>query len=100
MVEVVFRDVQKKYFSHDLSNTFGSSDAAGDVVTGVAALCSAIIGDRSFLKSQVTDWLAKTQGGSIQTVGLRRALLATYNDRIGRTTRYLCHIGPLLTAAR
>lgn len=83
MVEAIFRDIQKLYFPGDIAGTFISPVGSNGVIAGVAALCSAIIGDRPFLKSQVLEWLSKSQGGSIQTIGLRRALLATYNDRNG-----------------
>ncbi|OQD72946.1 hypothetical protein PENDEC_c018G04184 [Penicillium decumbens] len=81
VVEAIFRNIQKLYFPDDLAGTFISPVGSNGVIAGVAALCSAIIGDRPFLKSQVLEWLSKSQGGSIQTIGLRRALLATYNDR-------------------
>jgi telomere length regulation protein len=83
VAEAIFRDIQKLYFPDDLAGTSTSPVGSNGVITGVAALCSAIIGDRPFLKSQVSEWLSKSQGGSIQTIGLRRALLATYNDRNG-----------------
>jgi telomere length regulation protein len=83
VLEAIFRDVQKKYFSDDLSESFKQSDAANSVISGVAALCKIVIADRPFLKDQILGWLSKSQGGSIQTVGLRRALLATYNDSTG-----------------
>ncbi|GLI78396.1 telomere binding protein [Penicillium ochrochloron] len=80
VLEAIFRDVQKKYFSDDLSEAFRQSDASNDVIAGVAALCKVIIADRPFLKDQILGWLSKSQGGSIQTIGLRRALLTIYGD--------------------
>lgn len=86
ILEAIFRDIQKKYFSEDLSGV-GSSAAPNEIITGAATLCSAIIGDRIFLRNQITEWLAKSQGGSIQTVGLRRALSATFTDQSGKFCR-------------
>lgn len=83
MLESIFRDVQKKYFSDDLSENFKQSDASNSLISGVAALCQVIIADRPFLKDQILGWLSKSQGGSIQTIGLRRALLAAYNNSAG-----------------
>ncbi|KAF3389275.1 DNA replication checkpoint protein tel2 [Penicillium rolfsii] len=80
LLEAIFRDLQKKYFSDDLSAPFKQSDPFNNTIAGVAALCKVIIGDRPFLKDQIMSWLSKSQGGSIQTIGLRRALLAIYND--------------------
>ncbi|KAJ5133839.1 hypothetical protein N7526_005204 [Penicillium atrosanguineum] len=81
MIEAIFRDIQKLYFPDDLAGTLKSPDKSDDIIAGVSALCSAILGGRPFLQSQVSEWLSKSQGGSIQTIGLRRALLATYNDQ-------------------
>lgn len=86
ILEAIFRDIQKKHFPEDLSGA-RSSVAPNETITGVATLCSAIIGDRIFLRNQITEWLAKSQGGSIQTVGLRRALLATFTDQAGKFPR-------------
>lgn len=80
VIEAVFRDSQKKHFLGELPGMVGQPTSPSEVIKGVAALCSEVIGDRPFLKIQVMDWLSKSQGGSIQTLGLRRALLATYND--------------------
>ncbi|CEO60321.1 hypothetical protein PMG11_04953 [Penicillium brasilianum] len=80
VLESIFRDVQKKYFSDDLSENFKQSDASNSFISGVAALCQVIIANRPFLKDQILGWLSKSQGGSIQTIGLRRALLAAYNN--------------------
>ncbi|KAJ5665821.1 uncharacterized protein N7477_008269 [Penicillium maclennaniae] len=80
-IEAVFRDIQKVYFSDDLTGTSNSPVRSDDIIAGVSALCWAILGGRPFLQSQISEWLSKSQGGSIQTIGLRRALLATYTDR-------------------
>lgn len=83
MIEAIFRDIQKRYFSADISGDFEQLAVQNEIVTGVSALCSAIIGGRPSLKNQISEWLSKSQGGSIQTIGLRRALLATYHDSGG-----------------
>lgn len=62
----------------------GQSIAPSEPIKGVAALISTIISSRPDLESQVVEWLSKSQGGSISTLGLRRALLATYNNRGGK----------------
>ena len=94
VLEAIFRDVQKKYFSGDLSEPSGQPDASNSIITGVAALCKIIIADRPFLKHQVLGWLSKSQGGSIQTIGLCRALLATYSDSAGKvgSNSWTCQI--------
>ncbi|CAI7633893.1 unnamed protein product [Penicillium discolor] len=79
-VEAIFRDMQRKHFSDDLSGTKGQSIAPSEPIKGVAALISTIISSRPDLESQVVEWLSKSQGGSIGTLGLRRALLATYSN--------------------
>lgn len=47
----------------------------------MAALISTVISSRPDLENQVVEWLSKSQGGSINTLGLRRALLATFINR-------------------
>ncbi|GFF55840.1 DNA replication checkpoint protein tel2 [Aspergillus udagawae] len=79
-LESVFRDLQKKYFPVSISY-LDFAKTSGQNVEGVAALCSIIISKSPHLMSQVSDWLAKGQAGSIYTVGLRRALLAALSDR-------------------
>jgi telomere length regulation protein len=81
-LESVFRDLQKKYFPVSISY-LDFSNTSDQNVEGVAALCSIIISKRPHLVSQLSDWLAKGQAGSIHTVGLRRALLAALSDRKG-----------------
>lgn len=81
MMEAIFRDVQKKYFSEEVSMKTDST--SNQTIDGVAALFSHIIGNRPYLESQVADWLSKGQGGSIQTVGLRRALIANLASKNG-----------------
>jgi telomere length regulation protein len=88
VVEAIFRDVQKKHFSEDLAGTITQPFTPDEIVKGVAALCAIIIGSRPFLKSQILDWLSKSQGGSIQTLGLRRALLATLATQEGKFDHY------------
>ncbi|EIT77063.1 telomere length regulation protein-domain-containing protein [Aspergillus flavus] len=76
VLEATFREVEKKYF---LALIDQSNEAIlGQRVNGVAGLCSSIIGEREHIKAQLLDWLSKGQGGSIQTTGLRRALLASF----------------------
>ncbi|KAJ5796017.1 uncharacterized protein N7518_004557 [Penicillium psychrosexuale] len=84
VLEAIFRDVQRRYFSDDLLGTVGQSITTSEPIKGVAALISAVISSRPDLGSQVVDWLSKSQGGSINTLGLRRALLATCskNDNV------------------
>ena len=82
MLEAIFREVDKKYFL----TLIDESDEAilGQRVNGVAGLCSSIIGERQHIQTQLLDWLSKGQGGSIQTIGLRRALLASFADQNGK----------------
>ncbi|KAJ5164051.1 uncharacterized protein N7500_005881 [Penicillium coprophilum] len=81
VVEAIFRDIQRKHFSDDLSGTVSPSSTPSEPIEGVAALISAAIPSHSVLESQVLEWLSKSQGGSINTLGLRRALLATFGNR-------------------
>ena len=81
MMEAIFRDIQKKYFSEDISMEGDSN--SNQTVDGVAALCSHIIGNRPYIESQVADWLSKGQGGSIQTIGLRKALMVYFASKHG-----------------
>ena len=88
VVEAIFRDVQKKHFSEELAGAITQPFTPDEIVKGVAALCAIIIGNRPLLKSQILDWLSKGQGGSVQTLGLRRALLATHADQEGEYDLY------------
>lgn len=88
VIEAIFRDVQKKHFSEESAGTITQAFTPDEIVKGVAALCAAIIGNGPFLKSQILDWLSKSQGGSIQTLGLRRALLATLATQEGEYDHY------------
>lgn len=82
VLEATFREVEKKYF---LALIDQSNEAIlGQRVNGVAGLCSSIIGEREHIKAQLLDWLSKGQGGSIQTTGLRRALLASFTYQKGK----------------
>jgi telomere length regulation protein len=80
-VEAIFRDIQRKHFLDDLSGTVGQSITPSEPIKGVAVLISVMISSRPDLESQVVEWLSKSQGGSINTLGLRRALLATLSNR-------------------
>ncbi|KAL4800755.1 telomere length regulation protein-domain-containing protein [Aspergillus venezuelensis] len=74
LVEAVFRDVEKKYFS---TESFGEDEMVlYQPVSGIAALCSVLISKRAVLENQLVEWLSKGQGGSIQTSALRRAIIA------------------------
>lgn len=62
----------------------GQSIAPSEPIKRVAALISTIISPRPDLESQVIEWLSKSQGGSINTLGVRRAILATSSNRGGK----------------
>ncbi|KAE8352543.1 telomere length regulation protein-domain-containing protein [Aspergillus coremiiformis] len=79
VLEATFRDVEKQYFVTLIDES--NEVVLNKLVNGVAALCSIIIGERQHIQSQLLDWLSKGQGGSIQTIGLRRALLANFADQ-------------------
>lgn len=82
VLEATFRCVEKKYLPDRLSSDEQDSTPA-KLVGDIAALCSVLIHDRTHLQAQLTEWLSKGQGGSIRTVGLRRALLANMVDKPG-----------------
>ena len=87
IVEAVFRDIGKKYFSEEVTGFMGSYKNSSEKVNGVATLCSMFIGGRPHLEAQIVDWLATGQGGSIQTIGLRRAILANFANNKGMLPR-------------
>lgn len=62
----------------------GQSIAPSEPIKGVAAVISTILSSRPDLESQVVEWLSKSQGGSINTLELRRAILATSSNRGGK----------------
>ncbi|KAJ5960912.1 uncharacterized protein N7479_008062 [Penicillium vulpinum] len=80
-VEAIFRDIQIKHFSDDLSGAVSQAIIPSERIEEVAALISAVISSHPDLETQVMEWLSKSQGGSINTLGLRRALLATFSNR-------------------
>ncbi|KAF7593136.1 telomere binding protein [Aspergillus hancockii] len=80
VLEATFRDIEKKHFLNPLAS-YGDDSISGQVVSGIAALCSIVVGKRQNLLTQLLDWLSKGQGGSIQTIGLRRALLAAFANQ-------------------
>lgn len=82
-IEAVFRDVQRKHFSDDLSGPVGHPMASSETIKAVAALSYTVLTSRSNSEALVIEWLSKSQGGSISTLGLRRALLAAYSKRSG-----------------
>jgi telomere length regulation protein len=84
-IEAIFRDVQRTHFSGDLSGSVGQAITSSETVKAVAALCTAVVSCRPNLEPLVVEWLSKSQGGSITTLGLRRALLATYSNRSGQS---------------
>lgn len=81
MMEAIFRDIEKKHLSEEI--LIEEDPTSSQTISGVAALCSTILTNRPQLEGQVIDWLSKGQGGSIQTVGLRRALVVNFADRAG-----------------
>jgi telomere length regulation protein len=96
VLEATFRDIEKKYFLSPLIND-GNDGITGQAVSGVAALCSIVVDKRQILQTHLLDWLSKGQGGSVQTIGLRRALLAVFADQKGNTgSLRLCRL--LLTS--
>ncbi|CAG8920115.1 unnamed protein product [Penicillium salamii] len=80
-IEAVFRDIQRKHFSDDLSGSVGQPMASSETIKAVAALSYTVLTSRSYSEALVIEWLSKSQGGSISTLGLRRALLAAYSKR-------------------
>ena len=84
-LEAIFRDLQRRHFADDLSGSVNQPLASSESIGAVAALCSVVIPSRSHLENLVIEWLSKSQGGSITTLGLRRALLVTYSDRSGQS---------------
>ncbi|RAK96370.1 telomere length regulation TEL2 family protein [Aspergillus ibericus CBS 121593] len=77
ILEAVFRDVERRHFSGEIPGD-KASNTSGQVISSVAALCSILILKRPHLQAHLIDWLSKGQGGSINTVGLRRALVAIF----------------------
>ncbi|KAL4762546.1 telomere length regulation TEL2 family protein [Aspergillus foveolatus] len=73
VLDTIFRDIEKRYFSTE-SFSGNEMDLRGPI-DGVAALCSVLISKRAILENQLVDWLSNGQGGSIQTVSLRRAII-------------------------
>jgi telomere length regulation protein len=83
VLEVSFRDIQRKHFSDEVPGFAGGYQIPNETVRGVATLLSMLIGERSQLEGQIADWLSAGQGGSIHTIGLRRAILANFASRKG-----------------
>jgi telomere length regulation protein len=81
VMEAIFRDTEKKYLSAEI--LVEEDPTSNQTVGGIAALCSIILTNRPHLEAQVIDWLSKGQGGSIHTVGLRRALVVNFADKPG-----------------
>ncbi|KAE8149761.1 telomere length regulation protein-domain-containing protein [Aspergillus avenaceus] len=87
VLEAIFRDIEKKHFLRLLASD--DESLSSKTVDGVAALCSMILGKRQHIRSQLLDWLSKGQGGSIQTIGLRRAVVASLADQTDLVTTLL-----------
>lgn len=83
ILESIFRAIEKKHFSDEVAGVVESYNNSNETVNGVATLCSMLIGNRPHLEAQIADWLAMGQGGSIQTIGLRRAILANFAKNKG-----------------
>jgi telomere length regulation protein len=81
VLDTIFRDIEKRYFSTESFS--GNEMDLGERIDGVAALCSVLISKRAILESQLVDWLSKGQGGSIQTVSLRRAIIVNLAHQEG-----------------
>lgn len=81
MFEAVIHDAQKRYLPGELSGI--ELDSSSRVVGSVAALCSAVFHNNAYLEGQILDWISKGQGGAIQTLGMRRAILATFSSNKG-----------------
>lgn len=81
VTEAIFRDVQKTYLPDDLVDK--EQSVSTETIGGIVTLCSTIVEDQEQLRSQVVEWLATGHGGSIRTIGLRRALVATLAQHEG-----------------
>lgn len=82
VLEATFRCIEKKYLP-DRPSSDEQDNTPSELVGDIAALCSVLVHNRAHLQAQLTEWLSKGQGGSIRTVGLRRALLANMMDKPG-----------------
>ncbi|KAL4882653.1 telomere length regulation protein-domain-containing protein [Aspergillus karnatakaensis] len=81
VLEAILRDIEK---NHLKSDAFGENELElTQPISGVAALCSILISKRANLEGQLMDWLSSGQGGSIQTVGLRRAIIVNLGHQTG-----------------
>ncbi|KAL4990172.1 telomere length regulation protein-domain-containing protein [Aspergillus falconensis] len=74
VLDSIFRDIEKRYFSAESFR--GNRMDLDEPIEDVAALCSVLISKRADLEIQLVDWLSNGRGGSIQTVSLRRAIIA------------------------
>lgn len=88
VLEAIFRDIEKKHFSEELSGV--QEDTASEKINDIAALCANVIGNRPYLEARVLDWLSKGQGGSINTAGLQRAILAAFSPHKGKLDKRIC----------
>lgn len=90
VMEAIFRDIEKKYLSEEILTE--ENPTSSQTVGGIAALCSTILTNRPHLEAQVIDWLSKGQGGSIQTIGLRRAFVVNFANTAGEQCSGLCSV--------
>jgi telomere length regulation protein len=81
VLDTIFRDIEKRCFSTESFS--GNEKDLSEPIDDVAALCSALISKRASLESQLVDWLSDGQGGSIQTVSLRRAIIVNLAHQKG-----------------
>jgi telomere length regulation protein len=79
----VLCDIERRYFPGHIFVEKAEEIKESDVINGVAALCANFISNSQVLESQLKDWLSTGQGGCIQSIGLRRALLAAFSERKG-----------------
>ena len=82
MFRAMFESVQSTYFGFEEPSDPEHSTVSSQTISGAAALCSLITGDRPspLLKYQVKNMLLANPHLTTFTLGFRRALLATYND--------------------
>ncbi|KAL4977598.1 telomere length regulation protein-domain-containing protein [Aspergillus desertorum] len=74
LLDTIFRDIEKRYFYTESLSVNGMD--LDQPIDGVTALCSVLISKRANLESQLLEWLSKGKGGSIQSISLRRAIIA------------------------
>jgi telomere length regulation protein len=80
ILQSIFRDIEKTYFSSD----DGKGNESDEIIGGVAALLFQITKGRNSLDSQIQVWLATGHGAVIHTIGLRRSLVLQYSSDEGK----------------